>query len=213
MSRWSVEMLALQCAQRFPARPADPDSSVFAEFFPFLRFHHHNLTYLRRNISRFTSTGTLLVFCRNFLSKSLWLVSRQTFDRLFSTGVSERSSPRYLPTLTVARFVPVGCTSILWVIMSSLPRKHTGSIRGHNHLMDVVESLSRDSKIGPVRVNHKVSTTGDGTRKQGDVEISNFPISLRDGAIASFPKTPFFPTNEKGNAQGFHWIRAWLAGA
>ena len=23
-------------------------------------------------------------------------------------------------------------------------------------------------------------------------------------AIASFPKTPFFPTNEKGNAQGFH---------
>ena len=31
--------------------------------------------------------------------------------------------------------------------------------------------------------NHKVSTTGDGTRKQGDVEISNFPISLRDGLV------------------------------
>ena len=30
----SIEMLALQCAQRFPARPADPDSSVFAELFP-----------------------------------------------------------------------------------------------------------------------------------------------------------------------------------
>jgi len=44
-------------------------------------------------------------------------------------------------------------------------KQHTGSIRGHNHLMDVVASLSRDSKIGPVRVNHKVSTTGDGTRK------------------------------------------------
>ena len=27
-------LLALQCAQRFPARPADPDSSVFAELFP-----------------------------------------------------------------------------------------------------------------------------------------------------------------------------------
>ena len=47
-------------------------------------------------------------------------------------------------------------------------KQHTGSIRGHNHLMDVVASVSRDSKIGPVRVNHKVSTTGDGTRKQGD---------------------------------------------
>jgi len=48
MSRWAkhegalayislkqlIEMLALQCAQRFPARPADPDSSVFAELFP-----------------------------------------------------------------------------------------------------------------------------------------------------------------------------------
>jgi len=62
-------------------------------------------------------------------------------------------------------------------------KQNTGSIRGHNHLMDVVASLSRDSKIGPVRVNHKVSTTGDGTRKQGDVEISDFPISLRDGLV------------------------------
>jgi len=49
--------------------------------------------------------------------------------------------------------------------------------------MDVVASLSHDSKIGPVRVNHKVSTTGDGTHKQGDVEISNLTISLRDGLI------------------------------
>jgi len=49
--------------------------------------------------------------------------------------------------------------------------------------MDVVASLSRDSKIGPVRVNHKVLTTGDGIRKQGDVKISNFAISLRDGLV------------------------------
>ena len=62
-------------------------------------------------------------------------------------------------------------------------KQHTGSICGHKNLMDVVASLSRDSKIGPVRVNHKVSTTGDATRKQGDVEISNFPISLRDGLV------------------------------
>jgi len=62
-------------------------------------------------------------------------------------------------------------------------KQHTGSIHGHNHLMDVVGSLSRDSKIGPVRVNHKVSMTGDGTRKQGDIEISNFLISLLDGLV------------------------------
>ena len=62
-------------------------------------------------------------------------------------------------------------------------KQHTGSNRGHNHLMDVVASLSRDSKIGPVRVNHKMSTTDNDTCKQVDVEISNFPISLRDGLV------------------------------
>ena len=30
----SIEMLELQCTQRFPARPADPESSVFSELFP-----------------------------------------------------------------------------------------------------------------------------------------------------------------------------------
>ena len=63
----SVEMLSLQCAQRFPARPADPDSSVFAELFLTLSLKPR----LRRRLSRCTSTGTLLVFCRTFLSKSL----------------------------------------------------------------------------------------------------------------------------------------------
>ena len=62
-------------------------------------------------------------------------------------------------------------------------KQHTGSIRSYNHLMDVVACLSCDSKIGSVRVNHKVSTTGDGTRKQDDVENSNFPISLWDGLV------------------------------
>jgi len=62
-------------------------------------------------------------------------------------------------------------------------KQHTGSIRGHNDLIDVVASFVRDSKIGPVRVNHMVSTTGDGTIKQSYVEISEFRISLRDGLV------------------------------
>ena len=77
-----------------------------------------------------------------------------------------------LPTLTVARFALARCASILWVIMSSL----AGSTQ-------VLFAVTIISWIGPVRVNHKVSTTGDGTRKQGDVEMSNFPISLWDGLV------------------------------
>jgi len=82
-------------------------------------------------------------------------------------------------------------------------KQHTGSIRGHNHLMDVVASLSRDSKIGPVCVNHKVSTMGDGTRKQGDVEISNFPISLRDGLVIDVS----FVCEFKGSSRGNNGVR------
>jgi len=42
----------------------------------------------------------------------------------------------------------------------------------------VLVMLSRASKIGPVRVKHKMKTMGDGTCKQGDVKIQNFPLSL-----------------------------------
>jgi len=59
-------------------------------------------------------------------------------------------------------------------------KQHTGSTRSHNDLIQIVASLLRDSKISPVRVNHKMSR---GTLKHGDIENSNFPISLRDGLV------------------------------
>ena len=67
----SVEMLALQCAQRFPARPADPDSSVFTELFPAPQPEPSQPNVPTAKVRQITSTGTLLVFCQNFLSKSL----------------------------------------------------------------------------------------------------------------------------------------------
>ena len=106
------------------------------------------------------STFVCLLFVSKSFSSLLW-TSRQKNREFFSFG---QCHGQYSSTHRI----------------SGLPKT---VIRGHNHLMDVVASLSRDSKIGPVRVNHKVSTTGDGTRKQGDVEISNFPISLRDGLV------------------------------
>jgi len=111
----SVEMLELQCAQRFPARPDDPDSSVFAELFlaPQPEPSQHNVPTEKAQLSRCTSTGTLLVFCRIFPRIRLRLVSCRTFGRLFSAGVLERPSPRCLPTLKVARFAPARWVPIL----------------------------------------------------------------------------------------------------
>ena len=95
------------------------NARVSCELFPAPQPNPHSLTCLRRRLSRCTSTGTLLVFCRTFPRISSRLVSRLMFGRLFSAGVSERPSPSCLPTRTVAHFAPARCVLILWVIMFS----------------------------------------------------------------------------------------------
>jgi len=176
----SVEMLALQCAQRFPARTADPDSSVFAELFPApqsepsqpnvptakaeqMHLNWNPLGFLlelsqQKSVTRFPPDVWQAFFCRNF-----------------GAPIPKMLAHAHSRTLCSCKMCidPLGDHVLTC-------KQHTDSIYGHNH---VVASLSHDAKIGPVRVNHKVSTTGDGTRKQGDVEISNFPISLRDGLV------------------------------
>ena len=67
----SVEMLALQCAQRFPARPADPDCSVFAKLFPVPQPEPSQPNVSSAKVKQMHPTGTLVVFCRNFLRKRL----------------------------------------------------------------------------------------------------------------------------------------------
>jgi len=58
-------------------------------------------------------------------------------------------------------------------------KKHTGATRGHNHVMDVLAQLARNTGYS-VRVNHKVSTTAAANNKQGDVEIVNFGLDGSD---------------------------------
>ena len=54
--------------------------------------------------------------------------------------------------------------------------KHTGATRGHNHVMDVLVQLARNTAYS-VRVHHNVSTTVVASNKQGDVELVNFSSS------------------------------------
>jgi len=179
----SVEMLQLQCAQRFPARPADPDSSVFAELFHApqsepsqpnvptekakqMHFNWNPLGFLsdlsaHKSETRFPPDVWQDFFCRSFKAPIPKMLAHAQSRTLCSCKMGIDPSGDHVLTC----------------------KQHTGSIRSHNHLIDVVACLLRDSKIGPVRVNHKVSTTGDCTRKQGEVEIFNFPVSLRDGLV------------------------------
>ena len=65
------EMLALQCAQHFPARLADPDSSVCAELFPAPQPEPSQPNVPAAKAKQMHLNWNPLVFCRSFLSKSL----------------------------------------------------------------------------------------------------------------------------------------------
>jgi len=54
-------------------------------------------------------------------------------------------------------------------------KKHTGATRGHNHVMDVLAQLARNTGY-TVRVNHKVSMKAATSNRQGDVELVNFGL-------------------------------------
>jgi len=121
-SVWIGQLRCWSCSARnvFLRGPLTPILLFSQSCFLPLSPNPHSLTCLRRRLSRCTSTGTLLGFCRIFPRIRLRLVSRRTFGRLFSAGASERPSPRCLPTLTVARCAPARWVLILWVVMSSL---------------------------------------------------------------------------------------------
>jgi len=53
-------------------------------------------------------------------------------------------------------------------------KKHTGATRGHNHVIDVLAQLARNTGYS-VRVKHKVSTTAAASNK-GNVELVNFGL-------------------------------------
>ena len=172
-------MLELQCAQRFPARPADPDSSVFAELFPAPQPEPSKPNVPMEEAKQMHLNWNPLGFLSDLSTNKsetrfpldVW---QAFFCRSFGAPIPKMLAHAHSCTLCSCKMCidPFGDHFLTC-------KQHTGSIHGHNHLMDVVASLLRDSKIGPVRVNHKVSTTGDGTRQQG----ANFPISLRDGLV------------------------------
>ena len=54
-------------------------------------------------------------------------------------------------------------------------KKHTGATRGHNHVMDVLAQLARNTGYS-VCVNHKVSTMAAANNKQGNVKLVNFGL-------------------------------------
>jgi len=70
-------------------------------------------------------------------------------------------------------------------------KKHTGTIAGHDHVMNVSAQLARNSGLR-VRINRKVATTGADSNKQGDVQAMEFGIPGYDALICRY-MTPLTP--------------------
>jgi len=181
-----VEMLELQCAQHFPARPSDPDFSVFAKLFPAPQPEPSQPNVPTEKAKQMHLNWNPVGFLSDLSTNKSATRFPPDFWQAFSCRSFEAPIPKMLAYAHSRTFCSCKmCIDPLGDLVLTC-NQHTGSICGHNHFMDVVELLSRDFKIGPVRVIHKVSTTGNGTCKQGGVGISNFPISLWDGLVIDF---------------------------
>jgi len=177
----SVEMLEMQRAQHFPACPPNPDTSVFAELFPASQPAPSQSNARSEREKQMNINQNPLAFLSDLSAQRIvtrFHVWQAFFCRSFGARIPKMLAHAQGRTKCSCKM----CIDLLGDHVLCC-KQHTGSIRCHNRLMDVLAMLARASNIGPVRVNHKVSTTGDGTRKQGDVEIPNFPLSLCDGLV------------------------------
>ena len=144
-------MLELQCAQRFPARPADPDSSVFSELFPApqpepsqpnvpAKHMHINWSPLAKHMH---INWSPLSFMSDLSTNKLETcfppdVWQAFFCRSFGAPIPKMLAHAHSRTLCSCKMCidPLGEDYVLTC------KQHTGSIRSHNHLMDLVASLS-----------------------------------------------------------------------
>ena len=61
-------------------------------------------------------------------------------------------------------------------------KKHTKAIAGHDHVMNVLAQLARNSGL-TVRVNRKVDSTAADNNKQGDAQAMEFGIPGYDDLV------------------------------
>ena len=146
-------MLELQSAKPFPVRPTDPDSSVFAEPFPAPQPEPSQPNVPTEKAKQMHINWNPLGFLLHKIETRFPPHDLQAFCcRSFGAPIPKMLAHPESCTLCSCK---MGIDPLADHVLTC--KQHTGSIRSHNHLMDVVACLSRDSKIGPERVNYKVS--------------------------------------------------------
>jgi len=175
----SEEYLNLQSVQRIPAVPKDERDTVFHKHFPQTdrvdsnaplanpatpaeKKKTWNLNWgplpwmadmsAQQPATRFSLDLWMSIFCRS-MGAPILMLQAHAVARTMCSCKNFSLDPQDDHVLTC--------------------KKHTGATRVHNHVIDILAQLARNTGYS-VRVNHKVSTTAAASNKQGDVELVNF---------------------------------------
>ena len=134
----------MQCAQRLPARPADPESSVFSELFPAPQPKPSQPNVPMEKAKQMQLNWSPLGFMSDLSTNKsetrfppdFW---QAFFCRSLAAPIPKMHAHAYSRTLFSCKMCidPLGDHVLTC-------KQHAGSIHGHNPHMDVVASLSRD---------------------------------------------------------------------
>jgi len=177
----SEDYFKLQSVQRIPAVPKDEQDTIFHEYFPQTdnvdpnappanpaapaekkkawNLYWGPLSWIadmsaQRPVTRFSLDLWMSFFCRS-MGAPIPMLQMHAVARTMCSCKNFSLDPQGDHVLAC--------------------KKHTGATRGHNHVMDVLAQLARNTGYS-VRVNHKMSTTAAASNKQGDVELVNFGL-------------------------------------
>ena len=177
----SEEYLKLQSVQRIPAIPKTESDTIFNEYFPQTDPVDPNA----QPANPAAPAEKKKIWNLNWSPLS-WMadmsaqrpVTRFSMDLWMSFFCRSMGAP--IPMLQAHAMARTRCSCKIFSLDPQgdhvlTCKKHTGATRGHNHVMDVLAQLARNTGCS-VRVNHKVSTTAAVGNKQGDVELLNFGL-------------------------------------
>jgi len=139
-------MLESQRAQRFPASPTNPNAWVLAEFFPASGSQptpFQPYTILEEE-KQWCPTLNPLAFLSD-------LSAQKTLPCLAGFFLQEFRAPNPKMLFHAAGHTLCSCNMSIDPLSDHVLtcKKHTGSIRGHNHLMDVLANSAEASKLVP----------------------------------------------------------------
>jgi len=184
----SEEYLKLQSVQRIPAVPKDERDTIFHEHFPQTDTVDPNAppanpaAPVEKKKTWNLNWGPLSWMSDMSAQRP---VTRFSLDLWMSFFCRSMGVPIQMLQAHDVAWTMCSCKNFSLVLQVNhvlTCKKHTGATRGHNHVMNVLVHLARNTGYS-VRVNHKVLMTAAASNKQGDVELVNFGLDCYNSLV------------------------------